>query len=303
MDKERLFDVIVVGGSYAGMAAALQLARARRRVLVIDSGQRRNRFATFSHGFLTQDGTAAAEIAASACAQLMAYPGVNWKEGSVLAVVQEAAGGFRVCIDKKEQALAQRLVLAYGVTDHLPNVPGLSERWGRHVFHCPYCHGYELNQGRIGVLAVSPLSLHQALLLPEWGPTTLFLNGAFEPDEQQLAQLAQRGVTLEAARVRSLSGKADVVLEDGRVIALDGLFTMSRIEAASTLAMQLGCASEESPLGITVKTNPRMATSVPGVFACGDLARAAGSVALAVGDGTMAGAAAHQSLVFGLETH
>lgn len=300
MDQSKAYEAIVVGGSYAGLAAATQLARARRRILVIDSGQRRNRFADHSHGFLTQDGTPAAEIAAQARAQLMAYDTVDWEDAGVSSAVRTSEG-FQVQWAGQAGAQAQRLVLAYGVKDQLPPVPGLAERWGRSVFHCPYCHGYELQQGRIGVLAVSALSLHQALLLPDWGQTTLFLNEAFEPSNEERAKLAQRGVTIEPVPVAEIRGQAEIVLADGRVIAQDGVFTMSRIVAGSTLAQDLGCEIEETPMGPRVVTKARQATSVPGVFACGDLARPAGSVALAVGDGTMAGVAAHQSLVFGLE--
>lgn len=292
------YDAIVIGGSYAGLAAATQLARARRRVLVVDGGQRRNRFAEYSHGFLTQDGTPAADIAAQGRTQLMAYPTVQWREGQV-TTAERAGQGFRVEVDGSPDAIeARRLVLATGVIDHLPEVPGLAERWGRHVFHCPYCHGYELNQGRIGALGVSPLSMHVALMLPDWGSATFFLNGAFEPDADQLAQLQARGVVLERGRIDRIEGALDIVMRDGRVIAQDGLFTLSRVEVASPVAAQLGCEFEDGPLGRTIKTDFMKATTVPGVYACGDAARQGGSLPVAVGDGTMAGAATHQSLIF-----
>lgn len=294
-----MFDAVVVGGSYAGQSAALQLARARRKVLVVDSGKRRNRFADESHGFLTQDGVDPGEIAARARSQLLKYPNVEWRDG----VVDKAAGSadaFSLSI-AGETLAARRLVLAMGVADELPPVPGLSERWGKSVFHCPYCHGYELNEGRIGVLGVVPMSLHHALMLPDWGQTTFFLNEAFELDADQLGQLQARGVTLERTPVKRISGaRADIELADGRVISLDGLFTATHTSVSSPVAGQLGCAFEEGPLGAFIRTDGMKATSVPGVFACGDAARAAGTVAWAVGDGAMAGAAAHRSLMFGV---
>lgn len=292
-----LYDVIIIGGSYAGLAAALPLARARRKVLVIDAGQRRNRFADHSHGFLTQDGMKAADIAAVAREQVLAYGTVEWLASSALGA-RPLEGGFEVDIEGGTPRTAQRLVLASGVVDTLPEVPGLAQRWGRHVFHCPYCHGYELQQGRIGVLATSALSLHHALLLPDWGATTLLLNGSFEPDAQQRAQLQARGVTIEACAVREITGHSDVVLQDGRVLAFAGLFTIARSHVASPIAAALGCEFAEGPMGAVIQTDALKATTVPGVFACGDAARFGGSVALAVGDGTMAGVAAHQSLVF-----
>ena len=291
------FDAIIIGGSYAGLAAGLQLARARRSVLVVDAGVRRNRFAEASHGFLTQDGTPPDEVAARGKAQLLAYPTVEWRDGRAEAA-EAVEGGFRVATPEGE-IMARRLVLATGVTDTLPDIPGLAERWGRSIFHCPYCHGYELEQGRIGVLAVTPISMHQALMLPDWGPTTFFLNGAFAPDEAQRGELARRGVTVEETPVEAVTGeRADIRLRDGRIVPLDGLFTMSRTAVASPIAQALGCAFDEGPTGRFIRTDMAKATSVPGVFACGDAARPAGSVTFAVGDGATAGFAAHQSLIF-----
>ncbi|HEX7987798.1 MAG TPA: NAD(P)/FAD-dependent oxidoreductase [Duganella sp.] len=292
------FDVIVVGGSYAGLSAAMQLARARRRILVIDAGQRRNRYAQHSHGFLGQDGREAAAIAADGRAQLMKYPTVRWIEGSAREA-QRVEQGFRVTLQDGAVYNAQRLVLATGVVDELPPVPGLAERWGGTVFHCPYCHGYELMEGRIGVLATGPLSMHHAMMLPDWGQVTLILNGAFEPDAEQLASLEQRGVAIERTPVKAIIGHATVELRDGRSLEMAGLFVVSRTHSGSPLAEQLGCAMEQGPMGMYVRTDAMKASSVAGVYVCGDAARMAGSVALAAADGTMAGVAAHQSLIFG----
>lgn len=291
------FDVIVIGGSYAGLSAGLQLARARQRLLVIDAGIRRNRFAASSHGFLGQDGIAPDAIAAEGRAQLLAYPSVEWFEGTATHA-EQAENGFVVRCAAGQRFRARRLVLAIGVIDELPEVEGLAERWGRSVFHCPYCHGYELDRGRIGVLATGPLSLHQALMLPDWGEVTLFTNTAFEPDEAQRADLAAKRVAVEPVRIARIVDTATVELVDGRRVAMDGLFTASRIRAASPIAEQLGCEFEEGTLGPFIRTDINKATSIRGVFACGDVARMAGNVALAVGDGAQAGAAAHQSLVF-----
>lgn len=293
-----MFDALVIGGSYAGLSAALQLARARRRVAVVDAGQRRNRFAATSHGFLGQDGRAPGDIAQEARAQLLAYPTVVWHEGTA-ATAQRQGEGFEVGLDGGVTLRAQRLVLATGVIDELPPVEGLAERWGRSVFHCPYCHGYELDGAPIGVLASSPLALHHALLLPDWGPTTLLLNGAFTPDAEQARALAARGVVVEATPVARLTGAATVELRDGRRLPLAGLFTATRTRMASPLAEQLGCEFEPGPVGPYLRRT-MTATTVPGVFACGDAAMPFGSVALAVGDGAMTGSATHRSLIPGL---
>lgn len=291
------YDVAVIGGSYAGLSAALQLARARRRILVVDAGLRRNRFAPTSHGFLGQDGRTPQTIAEDGKAQLLAYPTVDWRDGTAeRAAPQEA--GFALHLDSGDRVAARRLVIATGVIDELPAIPGLSERWGRHVFHCPYCHGYELNQGRIGVLATGEVSLHHALMLPDWGEVTLLTNGAFALNDAQRSALGARRVAIEESAVRGIVDAATVRFEGGRRIAFEGLFTAPRTRMASPLVEQLGCAFEDGMLGPFVRTDAFKRTSVQGVFACGDAARMAGSVALAVGDGALAGASAHQSLIF-----
>lgn len=294
-------DFAVIGGSFAGLSAALQLARARRRVLVVDAGRRRNRFVDeaglTSHGFLTQDGRAPAAIAADAKAQLLRYPTVQWLDGTAddARVAADGRLAFRV---GDVEVSAGRLILATGVRDELPPVPGLAERWGRSVFHCPYCHGYELGGGEIGVIAATPMAQHHAVMLPDWGRVTLFLNGVYAPSDEERAELARRGARVEATPVARIAGEADVELTDGRVLRMAGLFTQPRTALASPVAAQLGCAMVDGPMGPFIQVGPTQETSVPHVFACGDAARAAGSVALAVGDGVMAGFGAHRSTMF-----
>lgn len=294
-------DFAIIGGSFAGLSAALQLARARRRVLVVDAGQRRNACVDeaggSSHGFLTQDGRAPAAIVAEGRRQLQAYPTVQWLDG--LAEDARVAPGGRLAFHVGDTAVsAGRLILASGVRDELPPVPGLAERWGRSVFHCPYCHGYEMDAGRIGIVASSALAQHHAMMLPDWGTPTLFLNGAYTPNADELAALARRGTQVEATPIERIDGVADVLLQDGRRLAMNGLFTQPRTHLRSPVAQQLGCAMEDGPMGRFIQVNAMQETSVPQVFACGDAARAAGSVALAAADGVMAAFAAHRSTMF-----
>lgn len=297
-----MYDVIIVGGSYAGLSATLQLARARRQVLILDAGRRRNRFAKSAHGFLGQDGQPPGSIAAKGRSEVLAYPTVTWREAEVTRA-RAITGGFAVQAGADEHQ-AKRLVLATGVVDELPAIAGLSERWGQTVFHCPYCHGYELGRGRLGVLATGPLSLHSAALVSDWaapGQTTFFLNGAFEPDAEQLAELKAREIHLERELVSAAEGEApviDVHLRDRRTSRLDGLFVMSRTLVNNPIAEQLGCELEQGPTGSYYKTDPMKETTVPGVFACGDVALPMGAVSFAVADGTRAGSSAHQSLIF-----
>jgi thioredoxin reductase len=291
------YDVIVIGGSYAGMAAALQLVRARRSVRVIDAGERRNRFASHSHGFLGQDGADPGEIAANARRQLEAYPTLSWHEGRAGAI-SGRVDNFTVTSTDGELHQGRRILLAIGVADQLPHIPGLAERWGKAVFHCPYCHGYEIDQGRIGIIGTGPMSIHQAELLTDWGDVTLLANEAMELSPNARSALEHRGVTIDEVRIDKIEGHADVVMADGRRLRFAGLFTVSRTDPSGSLAEAIGCTLEETPIGTQVRTDAENKTSVPGVFACGDLARAPHSVSLAVGSGAMAGAQVHRSLLW-----
>ena len=293
------YDAIIIGGSYAGLSAALQLARARRRVLVADAGRRRNRFARSSHGFLTQDGQKPEDVAALGKAQVVAYPTVEWADVEARSA-RVTENGFSVELGPDRRIEARRLILATGVTDELPATPGLAERWGASVFHCPYCHGYELGAGPIGVLATSEMAMHYAVMLPDWGETILFLNDAFAPDAEQSKELRRRSVRVVPGRVARIEGHADVVLADGTTVAVAGIFAATRTRPSTPIADDIGCAFEDGPMGRVLKTDAFKAASVPGVFACGDLARPMHSVALAVADGALAGVGAHRSILFGL---
>lgn len=294
------YDVVVVGGSWAGLAAALQLGRARRRVLIVDAGRPRNRFARSSHGFLGQDGRTPAAIIETFRAQVLAYPTVAFQQGEAKDV-RASGDGFTVALSSGDTLYVRRLILATGVVDELPSIPGLAERWGTGVVHCPYCHGYEVADGRLGVLATEEMSLYKAVLLADWSDhVTVFTNGTFAPDPDQRAKLAARGIEVETRSVEALVGEipglAGVRLQDGDVVALDALFTGTRTRMASPLAERLGCAFEEGPFGPVVRTDDRQETTIPGVFCAGDAARAPHNATWAAADGTTAGISAHQSL-------
>lgn len=278
------------------MAATLQLLRARRSVLVIDAGERRNRFASHSHGFLGHDGLDAAEIALNARRQLEAYPTLTWLQGRVDAVAGQP-DDFIVSTADARTWRTRRILFASGVSDQLPQIEGMAERWGRSVFHCPYCHGYELERGRIGVIATGPMSLHQAELLTDWGEVTFLVNGALEVGREARAALRSRSVAIEETLIDRIQGAADVLMTDGRLLSFAGLFTGTRCVPSGPLAEVAGCALEETPMGTQIRTDAENKTSVHGIFACGDAARAPHSVSLAVGNGAMAGVQVHRSLV------
>ena len=293
-------DAIIVGGGFAGLAAATYLARARRNVRILDTGKPRNRFAEASHGFLGQDGSNPAEILAIARAQLQAYDSVELTDAraSKARVIED---GFAVSLADGEEITARKLILAFGLHDELPDLPGMQERWGKTVLHCPYCHGFEFRDRQLGVLYRTPMSVHQAQLITEWGPTTLYLNGA-ELSGDDGAQLQARGVRIEPAPVLGLLGKGTdlsaVELDDGRSSAVSALYIAPRSCLNSPVAEQLGARIDDGPMGPIIHTDGDKLTTVPGLYAAGDIARAPHSVSWAVADGVTAGTSAHRALVF-----
>lgn len=294
-------DAIVIGGSFAGLSAALYIARARRSVCVVDTGAPRNRFAAHSHGFFAQDGSAPAAMLATARSQVGRYPTASFVDARAVSAAT-TPGGFSVTLAGGEVLEGTKLVLAFGISDELPAIPGLAERWGQSVLHCPYCHGYEFSGRELGVLNVSSGSVHQAMLIAQWGPTTLFLNGAAEPEDAVLAQLHKHGVALEGAPVRALRGNGSALrsieLTDGRELAVEALYLGPRTRLNSEIASQLGCETEDGSFGPVIRTDAQKLTTVAGVFAAGDITRSMHNVTWASGDGVMAGLALHRSLVF-----
>jgi thioredoxin reductase len=294
------YDVIVVGGSYAGLSAALALARARKRVLVIDAGQRRNRFAHAAHNLIGQDGRPPGAIIRDARAEVAAYPTASFIEGLAVTAARQGEA-FTVTLEDGSAHAAARLVLAIGVQDDLPDLRGLRDGWGNWVFHCPYCHGYEVAGLRLGVLAFSDGAAHLANLIPDWGPTTFFPNGSVSLTASEHDALAERGVVVEPAEVAALingdAGMKGVRLSDGRVIELDAIFIAIQTRLASPLAEQLGCAIDDTPLGPVIRVDVTGQTTIPGVFAAGDAAQMNKSLAGAIASGMLAGAKAHQSLL------
>lgn len=293
-------DAIVIGGSFAGLSAATYLARARRSVCILDTGWPRNRFAEHSHGLLTHDGSAPASIIAAARAQVGAYSTTTFVDAQAVGAVREP-DGFSVRLATGDVLRSNVLVLAFGISDELPEIRGLAARWGTSVLHCPYCHGYEFSGRRLGVLHVSPVSIHQALLIAEWGPTTLYLNGVAAPDDATLAQLRERSIAVEPAPVVALhgpgAGLAALDLADGRTADVDALYLSPRFHLNSDIGEQLGCETEESPLGHILRTDATQQTTVPRVYAAGDIARPAHNMTWASADGVMAGMAAHRALL------
>ncbi len=291
-------DVLIVGGSYAGIAAGLILARARRPVTIIDSGLPRNSAASHSHGVPGQDGISGAELLKNARQQLLDYPTVRWLQGEVVHA-QSTAEGVELRTADGQVLAARKLLLATGIADQLPELPGLAERWGSTVLHCPYCHGYEVGGGAIGLLGGHPMSAAKATLFADWGNVTFFGQGLPISDEEQAA-MQQRGVQIETTPVVGVQGEQptwlEVELADGRRIAQRALFVPAMQQMATPLVQQLGCALVESPLGVLVEVDMMKQTSVANVYAAGDVTTV-GNITLAMAEGVRAGIGVHHALV------
>ena len=292
--------VLVIGGSFAGLTAALQLVRTGRTVTVLDTRLPRNRFAHAAQGLLGFDGVNPWDIRQKGEANLLAYPTVSIVEAQAVSA-RAIDGGFVVTDAAGTERQAQRLILAYGQTDVMVDLPGFADCWGKTVVPCPYCHGYEVANQRLGLLYSTAMSLHGASLIRDWSDRmTLFTDGNDIPDAER-HKLAERGVALVETPVASLAhdqGKLSaVVLADGTSIELDTLFAHPQSAPSSDLHQTLGIETLDGPVGPYLKIDERYETSVKGVYAAGDSSNPMASLNLAFASGAMAGVMCHQSML------
>ncbi|GAA2856113.1 FAD-dependent oxidoreductase [Paenarthrobacter ilicis] len=304
------YDVVVVGGGSAGLSAAVTLGRARRSVLVVDTGAPRNAPAAGVHGFLSRDGISPLELLALGREEALSY-GAVVVNGEVVAARSTAEPGaaagpaFEVVLADGTVVGARRLLVASGVVDTLPDVAGMQERWGKDVLHCPYCHGWEVKDKAIGIVGSGPMSMHQTLLFRQWSPDiTLFLNESVEPTDEQWEQLAARSITVVEGRVQALDVTGDalsgVVLASGKVVPVDAIVAAPRMDVRSAVLESLGIPAVEHPMGVGtyIEADPMGgATSVPGVWAAGNVANPTAQVMASAAAGTMAGAAINADLI------
>lgn len=290
------WDAVIIGGGPAGLSAAVALGRSRRSVLVIDEGTPRNRFAAHMHGVLGHEGKAPAELAAAGRAEAALY-GVEVREGRVDRVEERTGGGLVARLADGTTVGARGVVLATGLVDDLPDIPGLAERWGRSVLHCPFCHGWEVRERPLGVLATSPMSLHQAFLLRQWtDDLTFFAAAAGELDDATLRRLAARDVRVVTEPVVAVHGgdldRIDTVeLADGTRVAVDALFTGGTPRPLDGMLAPLGLDRVTGPMGDYLAVDPMThRTSHPRVFAAGNVTNPGVNVSMALGAGAMAGA-------------
>lgn len=295
------YDVVVVGGGAAGLNGALMLARSRRSVVVVDAGAPRNRPAAGVHGLLGHDGIPPSELIERGRAEVRRCGG-QVVTGEVTTVARDG-DRFVLALADGRSTRAQRLLVASGLVDELPDVAGVRERWGRDVVHCPYCHGWELRDQAIGVLSSGPMSVHQALLFRQLSRDVIYFTHKTPPNGEQAEQLAARGIRVVDGEVASLEVVEDrlagVRLRDGRGIDRDALVVAPRMVARAGFLADLGLCATEHPsgLGEHIAADPTGRTDVPGVWAAGNVTDLAAQVGASAAAGAFAGAQINADLV------
>jgi thioredoxin reductase len=296
------YDVVVIGGGAAGLNGALMLARARRSVLVIDAGAPRNAPAAGVHGFLTRDGISPAELLEIGRAEVRKYGGAILA-GEVIATAGEI-GAFTVTLADGTPIGARRLLVTTGLVDELPDIPGLRARWGRDVVHCPYCHGWEIRDQAIGILATGPMSVHQALMFRQLSDDIVYFTHTTAPlPEDEAAQLAARGISVVDGEVSAVEIAGDRLaglrLRDGQLIPRQALAVASRMVARTGPLAGVGLepAPHPSGMGEHIPADRTGLTAVPGVWVAGNLTDLTAQVGAAAAGGALAGAAINGDLV------
>ena len=293
-------DVLIIGGSFAGLAAALQLGRARRKVTVLDTGLPRNRFAAHSHGLLGHDHKPPLEILAAARQQLARYRTVklvNVRADSITGSIDD----FSVLTGGGESLKSRRLLLSYGVSDQMPAIPGFADCWGKSIVPCPYCDGFEVAGQHWGLVWSGPHSQHAVSLFHDWTDhLTVFADGHDISPEIRTDLLRRKVEVVDGklAEIAHQNGQISTVnLDTGRNVAVDVLFAHPRNRPSAPLHEALGLEMVDGPMGQVLKIDERRETSMPGIYAAGDLANPMASVTLATSNGAMAGIFAQQSML------
>ncbi len=298
MTERTHFDTIIIGGSYAGLSAAMALGRSLRNVLVIDSGLPCNRQTPHSHNFLTQDGERPEVIARKAREQVEKYETVEFLSDRAVEGKQTAEG-FSIHTQEGKTVTAKKLIFAAGLKDLLPGIPGFAECWGISVIHCPYCHGYEVRNERTGILADGDFAYHYAQLLQNWTKDlTIFTNGASTFTDEQRDKILYHGIPVVETEIESLEHEngqiSQIRFKDGSTFELTALYSRPGFEQHCDIPEIMGCELTEHGL---IQTDGFQKTNVEGVYACGDSTTMMRSVASAVASGNLAGARVNFELI------
>ena len=298
MKDKNQFDVIIIGGSYAGLATAMALGRALRNVLIIDSGKPCNRQTPHSHNFLTQDGKAPKEILTLAKQQVVAYDTVTFFDG-IATKGLKTSNGFEIQTETGDKFSATKLVFATGIKDIMPEIAGFSECWGISVLHCPYCHGYEVKNEITGILGNGEYGFEFSKLISNWTKKlTLFTNGTSTLTDEQKRQLEKHSIEIVEKEIKELEHQngqlKSIIFRDGSKQIVKAIYTKLPFEQNCTIAKQLGCELTEDGY---IKIDATQTTTTKDVFACGDNATRLRTVANAVAMGTFTGMMVNKELI------
>lgn len=292
MTKTINYEIIIIGGSYAGLSAAMSLGRALRQVLVIDSGSACNKQTPHSHNFITQDGEKPQAIAAKAKAQLLSYDSITLRNDVVINV-KKSTIGFEVFTAADLVYNAKKLVFATGVRDIMPHIEGFSSCWGITVIHCPYCHGYEVKNEITGIIANGENAFHYAQLIHNWTKDlTVFTNGKSTLTEIQVEKITKNNIEIIEKEILLLNHEnghvKQIVFADGSQFNLKAIYSRPSYEQHCPIPEMLGCELTEHKL---IKVDMFQQTTDKDIYACGDNCSPMRSVANAVATGNLTGAA------------
>ncbi|WP_316805793.1 NAD(P)/FAD-dependent oxidoreductase [Pedobacter agri] len=292
------FDVIIIGGSYAGLSAALALGRAKRNILIVDAGKPCNRQTPHAHNFLTHDGDAPAKISAAAKAEVLKYPTVKFIDGTVNAA-NKTAEGFSVMINESLSYSARKLLVATGLKDVFPNIKGFAECWGITVIHCPYCHGYEVSGEKIALLMNGDIAFEMAKNLNHWNKDlTLLTNGKSHLTAEQTEKLKSKSIEIIETEIKEIAhanGKlTNVIFADGTKLNLKAIYAKADVEQHVDFHDQLGFELTEFK---TIKVDGQQQTTVKGVYAAGDCTTLMRSLSVITAAGTMAAVMMNKEMI------
>jgi thioredoxin reductase len=291
------FDVLVIGGGAAGLSAALVLSRARRRVLVVDSGNPRNAPAAHMHGFLSRDGLPPGELLELGRNEVTGYGG-EIVTGAVAELVSNGHSGFQARLADGRRVGARRVLVATGLRDELPDIPGLRDRWARDVLHCPYCHGWEVRDQQLGVIGGTPEAVRYAQIVRQWSPDVVYFTPAGSLSAADRSQLVARDVGVVEGTVKQVLVDGDrlcgVEMDDGPTVPRDVLFVPPRFVPNDELLVDLCCDLDENGWAVVDETGR---TSVRGVWLAGNVVNPRAQVITAAGEGSAAAVAMNADLV------
>lgn len=294
MTDNKNFDVIIIGGSYAGLSSAMALGRALRNVLILDSGLPCNRQTPHSHNFITQDGTKPSEIAEKAKAQVLKYNTVKFLKDLAVSG-KKMENGFVISTQTNGKFTAKKLVFATGVKDIIPKIKGFSECWGISVIHCPYCHGYEVKNEKTGILANGNFAFHYAKLIRNWTKSlTIFTNGESTFTQEQTDKINKHNIPIIEKGIAEIKHKNgylnQIIFKDNSTFDLKAIYSRPDFEQHCKIPETLGCELTEQGL---IKVDIFQKTTITNIFACGDNTNPLRSVANAVSTGNIVGATAN----------